>query len=466
MTSRHITEILVDLLYDELPEGKKKEALAHLEECPRCAQEYEELKKTLGALEELEDPSPPKHLDTRIKARARDKALPRPQWKKILQPAVAVAAGLVIAVSLFVVYKDKETERVAESDDWIREAAEQIEAPEKSSTACKGPCAREVTPPRILDKDTASEEMSLAMAESVERQAMTSGSPAGSTLSPLAAGGSVLPGTSTAGGTSLLAGVTGADEIAGTSVSSQQGTSIDADTPATVAKGMSVMSGDTVMEVAGLEEPEDAEMLLSREDSKKKRDRKDLPSESENFKEEEAGDTNAREKGKDIGWGWRDTPVEPAPAGTGARAADTAHKPRAGVSSGRTVKDAPPETKAESDNGLSTTPSSEYAPEPPREKAERKAGSAKQKGVFKPDPETRRTLKRAELARRALGCRAAISAYEQALEDMGFGTGKTPACAPVVESTIKSALECYYKLGKGDKALKLEKWRNKVCPPP
>ncbi|MFO8056934.1 MAG: hypothetical protein R6V10_06545 [bacterium] len=461
MKSHHITEILVDLLYDELPEDRKKEALAHLEECTECAREYEELKKTVGAFQKLPDPEPPAHLKTRIMARARDKGRPNSRRKKVLRPALAAAAALVVGLSLFVVFSGPEQKNeVASSDDWYLEAAREMDKQKKAEGGGLASSERKVTPPRLLSEDSAGKETSLARASTAGRDGLAGATLAGatlegSTLSGALGGSSVLAGGSPASGATVVPGesvlvakrddvlsgrtATAGETLAGASVTAADGASASVEVSSTIVKDDSAKRGDTIAGVARLDDEPNGDFLLAREDEERMRTAKSRKPEKEAAAPEEAPAPEAEKKEKDqaASWGWMAGETGPEKGDTaGARDADT--------------------TTEKQLEGLDSS----TATEPGEKRAEKE----KQKEPYRMKPETRRTLKRAELMQRALGCRAAISSYEEALEDMGYGSDKIPSCAPEIESTIKSALECYYKLGKGDKALKLEKWRDKVCP--
>ena len=65
-------DLILDLLYEELPPARRREAEAHLASCPDCRRELTELKSTVAAVRRLPDPEPPPFLDTKVKARARE----------------------------------------------------------------------------------------------------------------------------------------------------------------------------------------------------------------------------------------------------------------------------------------------------------------------------------------------------------------------------------------------------------
>ncbi len=97
-------KLLVDLAYGELSPGEEKKARAHLEECPYCTREYNEIMKTLAAARRLADPQHPAHLDAKIKARAEEVAgKKRSAWSVLMKPGLATAALAVIVASVVVV---------------------------------------------------------------------------------------------------------------------------------------------------------------------------------------------------------------------------------------------------------------------------------------------------------------------------------------------------------------------------
>ncbi len=459
MKGRHITEILVDLLYDELPEDRKQAALEHLEECPQCAREYEELKKTLDVYQKLPDPGPPDHLKTRIMAHAKEKAAPKPRWKKTLQPVIAVAAALIIGVGLFVVYngQDKEAE-IAGSDNWIEQAAKKSRPDKKSRSTAKAPEAGEVTPPRLLARGTASERPAPTLAGTVEGYASNGTTLGGTTGYDMDLAGATLEGATLAG-TDCCTGLEGTSAQAGTTVmfgdsmlakgttvlpgGSEEDALLDGGSPSVTEGETALMEGETAAsstatEVARLE-MEDPDFILAREERMTEKPGKETAPEEDPGDEVKTRDRQAKDKKENTSWGWMGGAADMEEPGSTAGPAKTEEQPQG-----------PEERKAKKTTKPGPAPKT--------------AAGTEQRETYQLETQTRLTLKRADLSRRALGCRAAISAYEEALEDMGYGPEKTPKCAPVIKSTIKSALDCYYKLGEGDKALKLEKWREKVCP--
>lgn len=98
--------ILLDLLYDELGEAERRQALAHLAECPTCGHEYTQLLETRAAFHALPDPEVPAFLNTRILAHAKDKAgKKRGLLDFVLSPRFAMAAVVVLAVSVAILIK-------------------------------------------------------------------------------------------------------------------------------------------------------------------------------------------------------------------------------------------------------------------------------------------------------------------------------------------------------------------------
>lgn len=103
MDCRKCREQLVDLLYGDLSDRKRKEVEAHLEQCPDCSREFEDMKATRMAFADLSDPEPGKHLEARIKATAMEeleRTVQVKRWKIIFHPAFATAALAVIAVGV------------------------------------------------------------------------------------------------------------------------------------------------------------------------------------------------------------------------------------------------------------------------------------------------------------------------------------------------------------------------------
>jgi predicted anti-sigma-YlaC factor YlaD len=82
------------------------ETQAHLRECPQCATQLENLRRTLALLEEWQTPEPSPYFDTRLYARLRAEMAMAPSrsWLVWLRkPALAgsLAALFFVGVSLF-----------------------------------------------------------------------------------------------------------------------------------------------------------------------------------------------------------------------------------------------------------------------------------------------------------------------------------------------------------------------------
>lgn len=86
--------------------GASAETQAHLRECPQCATQLDNLRRTLALLEEWQAPEPSPYFDTRLYARLRGEmtAAPAKNWLAWLRkPALAgsLAALFFVGVSLF-----------------------------------------------------------------------------------------------------------------------------------------------------------------------------------------------------------------------------------------------------------------------------------------------------------------------------------------------------------------------------
>src|SRR5512146_2009920 len=82
------------------------ETQVHLRECPQCATQLENLRRTLALLEEWQAPEPSPYFDTRLNARLREEmaAAPGRSWLAWLRkPALAgsLVALFFVGVSLF-----------------------------------------------------------------------------------------------------------------------------------------------------------------------------------------------------------------------------------------------------------------------------------------------------------------------------------------------------------------------------
>jgi hypothetical protein len=79
---------LADLLLD--PEAASEKTLTHVAECDRCRSELEELRATMGMLDEWESPEPSPYFLTRLDARMREERQAEPAgWLERLRSRFA-----------------------------------------------------------------------------------------------------------------------------------------------------------------------------------------------------------------------------------------------------------------------------------------------------------------------------------------------------------------------------------------
>jgi TolA-binding protein len=118
MNCKKCQEQLVDLLYGELSPRRRRAMEAHLKACPVCAKEFETMRATRELFTGLDDPAPPRTIETRIKATAQQEAerpAPASQWRILFHPAFATAVLAILAfgVVLFEMEKRPEPQKIA-----------------------------------------------------------------------------------------------------------------------------------------------------------------------------------------------------------------------------------------------------------------------------------------------------------------------------------------------------------------
>ena len=104
MTCNGVCEFLPDVASGVA--AASAETQTHLRECPQCATQLDNLRRTLALLEEWQAPEPSPYFDTRLYARLRGEmaAAPAKNWLAWLRkPALAgsLAALFFVGVSLF-----------------------------------------------------------------------------------------------------------------------------------------------------------------------------------------------------------------------------------------------------------------------------------------------------------------------------------------------------------------------------
>lgn len=113
MTCEKVQERFPDMLLDSAPVADRVpiEVRRHLDECPRCKAEWDELQATMRLLDAWEAPSPSGYFDTRMAARLREEKnaqaagwMERVRTRLLfgsnlrLRPVMAAAIALLIAV--------------------------------------------------------------------------------------------------------------------------------------------------------------------------------------------------------------------------------------------------------------------------------------------------------------------------------------------------------------------------------
>jgi hypothetical protein len=134
MDCKHINELLVEYLYQELDPSQVESFEAHLQSCPRCAQELASYERTRAIVQEMPEVEPPPRIDERILAEAARLAQGRPSsptqepgfWQRIVEglrmlvmhPAMTAAVTLVLVLGVsFYVYRSSSPKSVREELD-------------------------------------------------------------------------------------------------------------------------------------------------------------------------------------------------------------------------------------------------------------------------------------------------------------------------------------------------------------
>jgi hypothetical protein len=86
----------------------------HLQGCAACAARLQQLRQTMALMDEWEAPEPSPYFDTRLQARLRDEkiagaARARGLFAWLPRPAMAMAAGLVLAIGVGIWQYDVQT---------------------------------------------------------------------------------------------------------------------------------------------------------------------------------------------------------------------------------------------------------------------------------------------------------------------------------------------------------------------
>ncbi len=109
---------------------------AHLSECMDCRRALEALVNVVRAANELPPVEPPdrvwKSIETSLEERARTSraAAPKTAWRKSLYPALALAATLVLGLSLWAILRTAETPEPSDSTALANMVAEELKAAE------------------------------------------------------------------------------------------------------------------------------------------------------------------------------------------------------------------------------------------------------------------------------------------------------------------------------------------------
>ena len=102
MDRGHVKDMLLDLIYNELPPKEAETVQEHLARCGECSAELKRLEETLALTRRIADPEVPPYLNARVLARACEPK-PRNLWSRVLRPQLAMAAVAVIAASVVIV---------------------------------------------------------------------------------------------------------------------------------------------------------------------------------------------------------------------------------------------------------------------------------------------------------------------------------------------------------------------------
>ena len=113
MTCKQVRNKLIFYIEKSLPPEEQKAVEEHLQQCAKCAQDYEKLAKALLFIETEKQTSPNPYLWTRIKAKIdAPKAGKQPVFSRILQPVILtllVAIGIFLGIKLGNLYTQSNT---------------------------------------------------------------------------------------------------------------------------------------------------------------------------------------------------------------------------------------------------------------------------------------------------------------------------------------------------------------------
>jgi len=134
MDCKHIDELLVEYLYQELDPSQVEQFEAHLQSCPRCAGELASYERTRAIVQEMPEVEPPSRVDERLLAEASRAVNARPAaegrepsfWQRIseglrllvMHPAMTAAVTLVLVLGVsFYVYRSSSPRSAREQPD-------------------------------------------------------------------------------------------------------------------------------------------------------------------------------------------------------------------------------------------------------------------------------------------------------------------------------------------------------------
>ncbi len=133
MDCKHIDELLVEYLYQELEPSQVESFEAHLQSCARCASSLASYERTRAIVQDLPEVDPPARLDERILAEAERATQVRPAraeqpsfWQRVvdglrllvMHPAMTAAVTLVLVLGVsFYVYRSSSPRSARETPD-------------------------------------------------------------------------------------------------------------------------------------------------------------------------------------------------------------------------------------------------------------------------------------------------------------------------------------------------------------
>ncbi|MEW6600565.1 MAG: DUF2275 domain-containing protein [Nitrospirota bacterium] len=116
MDCQDIRDKLTAYLEDDLSGPERSQFEMHLQSCPKCSLELEEMKKTIALAQAIEETEPPAWLTQKVMARVREEAaekkgiLQRLFFPLHIKVPIEVFATIAIAVTAFYVFKSVEPE--------------------------------------------------------------------------------------------------------------------------------------------------------------------------------------------------------------------------------------------------------------------------------------------------------------------------------------------------------------------